>query len=86
MDISSHHPSDLSAVRAHDDKALDALIERGVPQERVPIFDSSPADELDNADNTSVAGEEDPGAALEFTRPGRNSSPPRGVREVPCDR
>lgn len=80
MDTSSQHLSGVSAVRAHDDKALDAPIERGVPRTRVPIFDSSPPDEPDNSDNASVAGEEDPGAALEFTRPGSNSAPPRGVR------
>ena len=32
----------------------------------------------DDGDNTSVAGEEDPGAALEFTRPGRQRLPTKG--------
>ncbi|MFP8778901.1 hypothetical protein [Hydrogenophaga sp. RWCD_12] len=37
-----------------------------------------PHDEANDGDNTSVAGEEDPGAALEFTRPGRQRLPAKG--------
>ena len=38
-------------------------------------------------DNTSVAGEEDPGAALEFTRPGRSgANRNEEIRPARCDR
>lgn len=38
-------------------------------------------------DNASVAGEEDPGAALEFTRKGSTGPVrPDGIRPVRCDR
>ena len=38
-------------------------------------------------DNTSVAGEEDPGAALEFTRPGSTGPErPDAIRPARCGR
>jgi hypothetical protein len=40
----------------------------------------------DDADNASVAGEEDPGAALEFTRVDSGNPRHKGVRPTPCDR
>jgi hypothetical protein len=41
MDTYNHHISGFYAVRADAEKALDALIARGFPRERVQIFDSS---------------------------------------------
>jgi hypothetical protein len=53
MDTYRHHISGFFSVRADAEKALDALLERGLPRERVQIFDantptSEPAPEQDS--------------------------------------
>lgn len=41
MDNDRHHISGFFSVRADAEKALDALLERGLPRERVQIFDAN---------------------------------------------
>ncbi len=51
------------------------------------LADAPPQTAASEHDHLSVAGEEDPGAALEFTRPGRSgANRNEEIRPARCDR
>jgi hypothetical protein len=75
----------MNALRAAWDRTVLRL--RSASAACNAMAGASPQTAPDERDHLSVAGEEDPGAALEFTRPGRSGAERNeGIRPARCGR